>query len=105
MPMCGSDIPGWRAGPHREVVGMMRDFVVANGARFMVGIQHRDEALTRYLEANRIPFVQLGGADFYTQGGWGPHWTPQGHQDVANRILGMLTANDVVRGGAAAKSN
>ena len=71
----------------------------------MVGIQYHDEALTRYLEANRIPFVQLEGADFYTQGGWGPHWTPEGHQDVANRILGMLSANKIVRGDTAAKNN
>jgi hypothetical protein len=67
----------------------------------MVGIQYHDEALARYLEANRIPFVKLEGADFYAQGGWGPHWTPDGHQDVANRILGMLNTNDVARGSAA----
>ena len=87
--------------PSEKIVGMMRDFVVANGGKFMVGIQYHDEALARYLEANRIPFVKLEGADFYTQGGWGPHWTPDGHQDVANRILGMLNTNDVARGSAA----
>jgi hypothetical protein len=87
--------------PSEKIVGMMRDFVEKNGAKFMVGIQYHDEALARYLEANRIPFVKLEGADFYTQGGWGPHWTPEGHQDVANRILGMLTANNVDRASAA----
>ena len=61
--------------PSEKIVGSIRDFVVANGGKFMVGIQYHDEALTRYLEVNKIPFVQLGGADFYTQGGWGPHWT------------------------------
>lgn len=81
--------------PAEKLVGMIRDFVEANGAKFMVGIQYHDEAMTRYLEANNIPVVQLGGADFYTQGGWGPHWTPEGNQDVANRIFGMLTANGV----------
>ena len=28
---------------------------------------------------------------------WGPHWTPEGQKDVAQRILGMLSANAVVR--------
>jgi hypothetical protein len=91
--------------PTEKLVGMMRDFVESNGAKLMVGIQYHDEALARYLETNRIPFVKLEGADFYTQGGWGPHWTPEGHQDVANRILGMLSANNVIRGGTAAKNN
>jgi hypothetical protein len=89
--------------PTEKVVGMIRDFVVANGAKFMVGIQHHDEAMTRYLAANNIPVVQLGGADYYTQGGWGPHWTPEGQQDVANRVLGMLNANGIGRAAAPAQ--
>jgi hypothetical protein len=27
---------------------------------------------------------------------WGPHWTPEGQKDVAERIYGMLSANKVV---------
>jgi hypothetical protein len=91
--------------PSEKIVGMIRDFVVANGAKFMVGIQYHDEALTHYLEANGIPVAQLKGADFYTQGGWGPHWTPEGHQFVADRIFGMLSANGVVRRDPAARNN
>lgn len=83
--------------PTEKIVGMIRDFVDKNGGKFMVGIQYHDEALTRYLAANNIPVVQLGGADFYTQGGWGPHWTPEGHQDVANRILGLLKDQNIAR--------
>ena len=30
----------------------------------MVGIQYHDDLLVGYLEANRIPFVKLEGADF-----------------------------------------
>ena len=92
--------------PTEKIMGMIRDFVVSNGAKLMVGIQYHDEALTRYLEADHIPVVQLEGADFYKEEiGWGPHWTPKGHQDVANRILGMLTANNVVRRDLTSKSN
>ena len=67
----------------------------------MVGIQNHDEALAAYLEASRIPFAKLDGAPFYTQGGLGPHWTPGGHKVVAERLLKMLTANNVVRAEAA----
>ena len=87
--------------PTEKVVAKIREFVEGNGAKFMVGIQYHDEALANYLEANRIPFAKLEGAEFYTQGGWGPHWTPEGHKFVAARILGMLTANGIVRRDAA----
>ena len=91
--------------PTEKLVGKMREFVEGNGAKFLVGIQYRDEALVRYLEANRIPFAKLEGAPFYTDGGWGPHWTPEGHQFVAERILGLLSANHIVQHDAAAKNN
>ncbi len=89
--------------PSEKLVGKMRDYVEANGGKFMVGIQHHvpdhDEPLARYLEANRIPFVKLQGADFipeFKENIWGPHWTPKGQADVAERIYGMLSANGVV---------
>ena len=86
--------------PTEKLIAKVRNQVEANGARFMVGIQYHDEALVRYLEANRIPFVKLEGADYikeFKENVWGPHWTPEGQKDVAERIYGMLTANGVVR--------
>ncbi len=91
--------------PTERLVGKMREFVEGNGARFMVGIQNHDDALAAYLEAKAIPFAKLEGAPFYTQGGLGPHWTPEGQKVVAERLLNMLTANGVVRADAAAKNN
>ena len=44
--------------PTEKLVGKMREFVEANGAKFLVGIQYHDEALARYLEANRIPLYR-----------------------------------------------
>ena len=82
--------------PTEKLVGMIREFVEGNGAKFLVGIQYRDEALVRYLEANRIPFTKLDGAAFYTGGGFGEHWTPEGHKLVAERVLGLLSANNIV---------
>jgi hypothetical protein len=88
--------------PTEKLVGMMREFVEANGAKFFVGIQDHDDALAAYLEAKRIPFAKLEGAPFFTQG-WGPHWTPEGQKIVAERILGMLSANNIVHDNAAAE--
>jgi hypothetical protein len=94
--------------PTEKLVGKMRDYVEANGGKFMVGIQHHiphhDEPLVRYLEANRIPFVKLLGAEAIPESKeniWGPHWTPKGQADVAERIYGMFVANGVVRAGSA----
>lgn len=83
--------------PTEKLVGKIREFVEANGSKFFVGIQYHDRALARYLEAKGIPFAQLEGADYYTQGGWGPHWTPEGHKFVAKRILDMLSASHIVQ--------
>ncbi len=86
--------------PTEKLVTKIRDFVEGNGSKFMVGIQDRDEALVRHLEANRIPFVKLEGADYlknFEGNIWGAHWTPEGQKDVAARIHGMLSANGVVR--------
>lgn len=69
--------------PTEKLVGKIREFVEANGAKFLVGIQHRDEAMVRYLEANRIPFASLYGAGFYQDKRFGPHWTPEGQKFVA----------------------
>ena len=90
--------------PTEKLVGKIREFVEGNGARFLIGIQYHDEALVRYLEANRIPFTKLEGADFYTSGGWGEHWTPEGHKVVAERILGLLSANNIVLHDAATQN-
>lgn len=90
--------------PTEKLVAKIREFVEGNGSKFMVGIQHHDEALVRYLEAKGIPFVSLDGADFIKpspQNIWGAHWTPEGQKDVAGRIYGMLSANKVVAAGAA----
>jgi hypothetical protein len=90
--------------PTEKLVGKIREFVESNGAKFLVGIQGHDDALAGYLEASKIPFVKLEGAAFYTQGGWGPHWTPEGQKFVAERVLGLLSANNIVHSGAAAQN-
>ena len=83
--------------PTERLVSKIRDFVEANGARFLVGLQFRDPALMRHLEASRIPFVNLEGADAYPGDASGKHWTPEGHKVVAERVLGLLSENGVAK--------
>lgn len=82
--------------PTERLVGTIREFVEASGAKFLVGIQYRDENLIAYLKSSHIPFVSLDGAPFYPGGGVGSHWTPEGQQFVAERVLGLLSENNIV---------
>lgn len=83
--------------PTERLVSRMREFVEANGAKFLVGLQYRDDRLMRHLEASKIPFVTFDGADFYPGEGAGAHWTPEGHKFVAERVLKLLSENNIVR--------
>ena len=83
--------------PTERLVSAIRDFVEANGAKFLVGLLYRDPELIRHLQANRIPFVTFDGAAAYPGDGSGGHWTPEGHKLVAERVLGLLSENNIVR--------
>lgn len=82
--------------PTENLVGAIREFVEGNGAKFLVGIQRRDDAMERYLERSGIPFVSLEGAGFYVDGRVGGHWNPEGHADVAERVFKLLSENNIV---------
>ena len=72
----------------------MRRFVEARGARLMVGLQSSDEKLVEHLQAERIPFVAFDGAESYSHL-YGAHWTPDGHELVAERLLRLLSENNI----------
>jgi hypothetical protein len=82
--------------PTERLVGRISKLVEANGAKFLVGLQYEDAELIRYLQANRIPFVSFDGAESYPGPSSGAHWTPAGHQFVAERVLGLLSENHIV---------
>lgn len=82
--------------PTERLVDKIRAFVEANGSKFLVGLQTSDAALVRHLEARKIPFVTFDGAAVYPGEGLGGHWTPEGHKLVAERVLGLLSANKVL---------
>jgi lysophospholipase L1-like esterase len=81
--------------PTEMLIDRMREFVEANGAKFLIGLQSTDAALIQHLAVARIPFVTFDGAASYP-GASGGHWTPEGHKRVADRLLGLLSANLVI---------
>jgi hypothetical protein len=81
--------------PTEKLVDKIRQYVEANGGKFLVGLQSTDAALVRHLEAARIPFVAFDGAASYPGASVGGHWMPEGHKLVAERLLGLLSANSV----------
>lgn len=91
--------------PTDRLIDMIRDFVEANGAKFLVGLQTTDADLVRHLELRHIPFTTFDGAEVYPGLRSGGHWTPEGHKLVAERVLRLLQANQLINAapGSAAK--
>jgi hypothetical protein len=82
--------------PTERIVSKIREFVEAHGARLIVGLQLGDGKLIQHLRAERIPFVTFDGAEAYSDL-YGAHWTPAGHRLVAERLLGLLSENNIAR--------
>jgi GDSL-like Lipase/Acylhydrolase family len=80
--------------PTERIVTKMREFVEAHGARLIVGLQLSDSKLIQHLQAERIPFVTFDGAEAYSNL-HGAHWTPAGHRLVAERLLGLISENNI----------
>jgi hypothetical protein len=89
--------------PTEQLVSKIREFVESNGARFLVGVQSEDAGLIRHLRSSRIPFVTFDGAASYPPVS-GAHWTPEGHQLVADRLLGLLSENHIAQADVRAPS-
>ena len=82
--------------PTEKIVSKMREFVEANGARLVVGLQSSDEKLVRHLQAEKIPFAAFDEAEAYSNL-FGAHWTPAGHRLVAERLLRLLSENHIAQ--------
>jgi hypothetical protein len=79
-----------------QIIGKIRTFSEANGARFLVVLNSQDGRLIDYLERSGIAFTSLDGAAIYPSKKLGGHWTPEGQAFVAEHILGLLTRNKIV---------
>jgi hypothetical protein len=82
--------------PTERLVSKVREFVEAHGARLLVGLQLSDDKLIQNLQAERIPFVTFNDAEAYSDR-FGAHWTPAGHKLVAERVLRLLSENNIVQ--------
>jgi hypothetical protein len=82
--------------PTERLVSRMREFVEARGAKLIVRLQLSDDKLIQHLQAERIPFVIFDGAETYSDR-YGAHWTPDGHKLVAERLLGLLSENNITQ--------
>jgi hypothetical protein len=81
--------------PTEQIVSKIHEFVRAHGARLVVGLQSSDGGLIQHLQAEQIPFVTFDGAAAYSDL-YGAHWTPDGHRLVAERLLALLSENNIV---------
>jgi lysophospholipase L1-like esterase len=79
--------------PTERLIGMMKEFVESKNAKLLVGLQYREPALEAALSAMKIPYATFEGAEHET--GDGDHWTPKGHQFVAERLQKLLEENGV----------
>jgi hypothetical protein len=77
--------------PTERLIGMMKEFVESQGATFLVGLQFHEPALETALTALKIPYTSFDGAEH--EFGDGDHWTPKGHEFVAERLTTLLKEN------------
>ena len=77
--------------PTERLISRIHDFVSAHDAKLLVTLQSTDERMVSHLKSERIPFVTLdGAAAFGSQ--YGAHFTPEGHEFAARRVLDLLNA-------------
>jgi hypothetical protein len=76
--------------PTDELVAMMAGLVESRGAKFLVGLQFHEPQIEAMLRARGIPFTAFDDAPTYPANG--NHWTPEGHEIVARRLMPLLTA-------------
>ena len=79
-----------------RLVSKIHAFVESNGAKLLVGLQLRDPELIRYLQVSQIPFVTFDEAESYSSS-YGSHWTPDGQKLVTERLLHLLSENNIVK--------
>jgi hypothetical protein len=86
----------WQPDPTERLIGKVRDFVAAHGAKLILGLQSSDSQLLEFLRAEKIPFTTFDGAAAYPFD-FGAHWTPEGHRLVAERLLKLLSENNIIQ--------
>src|SRR5262249_6962349 len=89
--------------PTEHLIAMMRDFVTARGAKFLVGLQQRehDAQIDTFLDGQMIPNTSFDDAESFDDFGY--HWTPNGQAYVADALLALFARSGVAGAQAAAR--
>jgi hypothetical protein len=75
--------------PTEQLVSMIRDLVEARGKKFLVDLQSHEPPLETFLNSQNISYTRFDEAERYPA--WGSHWTPAGHELVAQRLVTPLS--------------
>jgi hypothetical protein len=78
--------------PTERLITTIHDFVSAHDAKLLVALQSTDDRMVAHLKSERIPFVTLDGAAAYSID-YGAHFTPEGHEFAARRMLDLFNAS------------
>jgi hypothetical protein len=78
--------------PTERLISKIHDFVGAHDAKLLVALQSTDDRMVSHLKSERIPFVTLDGAPAFGVK-YGSHFTPEGHQFAARRMLDLFDAS------------
>jgi hypothetical protein len=82
--------------PSHALVRAFREAAEASGARFALGIQGMDEPLVAFAQGERIPAMPLVTRYRYPR--FGGHWTPTGHEFVAEQLERLLAGQGWLAG-------
>lgn len=72
----------------------LKGFVAEKGSKLVVGLDQPHDLLETFLQMEKIPYIQLEGAERFPGNGW--HWTPAGHTTVSNAIFDYLGAHELL---------
>jgi hypothetical protein len=91
--------------PTEHLVAMMRDFVQARGATFLVGEQkhEHDPRIGAFLDAQGIAHTAFDAAESFDDFGF--HWTPKGHVAVADALLALFARSGIAGAQAALRTD
>jgi hypothetical protein len=88
--------------PSEHLVGIMRDFVAAHGAKFLVGVLD-EPRIIGVLQTQQIPYVVLDDPTdrrdlrYVDEAGHAQgHWTPLGHARAAGDLMRLLAESGVI---------
>jgi hypothetical protein len=86
------------ADPTEAIIRAMNNYARSKGAVLLVGLQQRSAALERFLDAERIPRLDLTVDQVFDDPG--RHWTPAGHRLVAEKIHEFIVRGGYLQGAA-----